>query len=407
MRSIAIQRFKFKISLLIFSLLLLALSSELSSHQRSESYSKWVVEEQGNERLISISFSIRLSNLKRLEGPLTGDWQKRVSDKITSSFSTNTECSFEEKPISVTSKQDDIFRISWALLCSSELEKINTAIFFNQDPTHSHIARYIYSSDLSIEKLFTSQTRVWNLKDIKLEKNTVNSSFKEYVLLGMKHISTGYDHLAFLLGLLLLNQGIRRLLLAITGFTLGHSLTLSLAVVDLVRPVGSFVEALIGYSIALLGLEFLIRRRKDSSVYIYSAASFLALFLLLYLVFFKGSFTLGLFGLFLFSICYFILVKDDRSIFFSLIIASIFGLIHGFGFGGFLFEVGFSEDNLLRALFGFNLGVEAGQIMAIILFLSSFYVLKKLKIMNQSYSNPILATFLVSLGTYWFVYRII
>ena len=407
MRSIAIQRFKFKISLLIFSLLLLALSSELSSHQRSESYSKWVVEEQGNESLISISFSIRLSNLNRLEGPLTGDWQKRVSDKITSSFSTNTECSFEEKPISVTLKQDDIFRISWALLCSSELEKINTAIFFNQDPTHSHIARYIYSSDLSIEKLFTSQTRVWNLKDIKLEKNTVNSSFKEYVLLGMKHISTGYDHLAFLLGLLLLNQGIRRLLLAITGFTLGHSLTLSLAVVDLVRPVGSFVEALIGYSIALLGLEFLIRRRKDSSVYIYSAASFLALFLLLYLVFFEGSFTLGLFGLFLFSICYFILVKDDRSIFFSLIIASIFGLIHGFGFGGFLFEVGFSEDNLLRALFGFNLGVEAGQIMAIILFLSSFYVLKKLKIMNQSYSNPILATFLVSLGTYWFVYRII
>ena len=407
MRSIAIQRFKFKISLLIFSLLLLALSSELSSHQRSESYSKWVVEEQGNESLISISFSIRLSNLNRLAGPLTGEWQKRVSDKITSSFSTNTECSFEEKPISVTLKQDDIFRISWALLCSSELEKINTAIFFNQDPTHSHIARYIYSSDLSIEKLFTSQTRVWNLKDIKLEKNTVNSSFKEYVLLGMKHISTGYDHLAFLLGLLLLNQGTRRLLLAITGFTLGHSLTLSLAVVDLVRPVGSFVEALIGYSIALLGLEFLIRRRKDSSVYIYSAASFLALFLLLYLVFFEGSFTLGLFGLFLFSICYFILVKDDRSIFFSLIIASIFGLVHGFGFGGFLFEVGFSEDNLLRALFGFNLGVEAGQIMAIILFLSLFYVLSKLKIMNQSYSNPILATFLVSLGTYWFVYRII
>jgi len=407
MRSIAIQRFKFKISLIISSLLLLALPSELSSHQRSESYSKWVVEEQGNESLISITFTIRLSNLNRLEGPLTGDWQKRVSDKITSSFSTNTECSVEEKPISVTSKQDDIFRISWTLLCLSKLEKINTAIFFNQDPTHSHIARYIYSSNLSIEKLFTSQTRAWNLKDIKSEKNAVNSSFKEYVLLGMKHISTGYDHLAFLLGLLLLNQGIRRLLLAITGFTLGHSLTLSLAVVDLVRPVGSFVEALIGYSIALLGLEFLIRRRKDSSVYIYSAASFLALFLLLYLVFFEGSFTLGLFGLFLFSICYFILVKDDRSIFFSLIIASIFGLVHGFGFGGFLFEVGFSEDNLLRALFGFNLGVEAGQIMAIILFLSLFYVLSKLKIMNQSYSNPILATFLVSLGTYWFVNRII
>ena len=407
MRSIAIQRFKSKISLIIFALLLLALSLDLSSHQRSESQSKWVVEKQGNESLISIAFTIRLSNLNRLEGPLIGEWQKRVSDKITSSFSTNTECSVEEKPISVKSKEDDIFRVSWTLLCSSELEKINTAIFFNQDPTHSHIARYIYSSNLSIEKLFTSQTRTWNLEDIKSEKNAVNSSFKEYVLLGIKHISTGYDHLAFLLGLLLLNQGIRRLLLSITGFTLGHSLTLSLAVLDLVRPVGSFVEALIGYSIALLGLELLIRRSKDSSVYIYSAASFLALFFLFYLVFFDGSFALGRFGLFLFSICYFILVKDDRSIFFSLIIASIFGLIHGFGFGGFLFEVGFSEDNLLKTLFGFNLGVEVGQIMAIILFLTLFYVLGKLKIMNQGYFNPILAIFLVSLGTYWFVYRII
>jgi len=365
------------------------------------------VEKKGKESLINIAFTIRLSNLNRLEGPLLGEWQKRVSDKIISSFSTNTECSFEEKPISVVSKQDDIFRISWVLLCSSELEKINTTIFFKQDPTHSHIARYIYGSNLSTEKLFTSGTRIWDLKNIKSEENTVNSSFKEYVLLGIKHISTGYDHLAFLLGLLLLNQGIRRLLIVITGFTLGHSLTLSLAVLDLVRPVGSFVEALIGYSIALLGLELLIRRRKDSSVYIYSVAFFLAIFFLLYLLFFDGSFALGLFGLFLFSICYFILAKDDSSIFFSLIIASIFGLIHGFGFGGFLFEVGFAEDNLLKTLFGFNLGVEAGQIVAIILFLALFFLLSKLKIMNQSYINPILATFLVGLGTYWFVYRII
>tara|TARA_B100001123_G_scaffold328211_1_gene369284 strand:+ start:1140 stop:2348 length:1209 start_codon:yes stop_codon:yes gene_type:complete len=401
------QRFKFKISLIIFVLALLALSLDLFSHQRSESYSKWVVDNQGDQSLINITFTIRLSNLNSLEGPLIGEWQKKVSDKIISSFSTNPECSIGEKNIPIVSKENDIFRISWTLICSSELEKINTDIFFNQDPTHSHIARYINDTNLSIEKLFTSQTRTWNLKDIKSQNNEVNSSFKEYVLLGIKHISTGYDHLTFLLGLLLLNPGTRRLLLAITGFTLGHSLTLSLAVLDLVRPVGSFVEALIGYSIALLGLELLIRRRKDSSVYICSAASFLVVFFLLYLLFFDRSFILGLFGLFLFTICYFLLVKDNSSIFFSLVIASIFGLIHGFGFGGFLFEVGFSEENLLKALFGFNLGVELGQILAVIIFLSLFYVLGKLKIMNQSFFNPILATFLVSIGTYWFVYRII
>ena len=407
MRSSVIQRFKFHTSLFILVISLLALSLDLSSHQRSESYSKWVLEEQGNESLINIAFTIRLSNLNSLEGPLAGEWQKRVSDKITSSFSTNAECSIIEKPRSITSKEDDIFRISWTLLCSAELQKINSSIFFNQDPTHTHIARYIYSSNLSSEKLFTSQTRTWDLKEIKSDKNEVNSSFKEYVLLGIKHISTGYDHLAFLLGLLLLNQEIRRLLLAITGFTLGHSLTLSLAVLDLVRPVGNFVEALIGYSIALLGLELLIRRSKDSLIYIYSVASVLAFFFLLYLVFFDGSFALGLFGLFLFSICYFILAKDDHSIFFSLVIASIFGLIHGFGFGGFLFEVGFSENNLLKTLFGFNLGVELGQLLAISLFILFISVLRKLDAKNNLFINPLIATFLVSLGTYWFVYRII
>ena len=121
MRSSAIRRSKFRISLVILALLLFALSLDLSSHKRSESYSKWVLEEQGNESLINIAFTIRLSNLNSLEGPLAGEWQKRVSDKITSSFSTNAECSVIEKPRSITSKEDDIFRISWTLLCSSEL----------------------------------------------------------------------------------------------------------------------------------------------------------------------------------------------------------------------------------------------------------------------------------------------
>ena len=408
MRLIVSQRSSFRIISGLLVILLFTFSLDVFSHQRSESYSKWSVEEDENHTLVNVAFTIRLSNLNKLEGPLVGEWEDRISAYIISSFTTDSDCLQESKHRVMTSRTDDIFKVSWTLSCNQMLEEIKTNVFFDRDPTHSHIARYIYDLNLSTEKLFTTQTKAWNLKDIYSSKeSSVNSSFKEYVLLGIKHISTGYDHLAFLFGLLLLNQRLKRLVLAITGFTLGHSLTLSLAVLDLVRPVNSFIEALIGFSIALLGLEFLIRHSKSNSTYVKNISYFLFLFLLLYFIFSGGSNSLGLVGLFIFSFCYLTLVSKNLSSFFSLFIASIFGLIHGFGFGGFLFEVGFSEDNILKTLFGFNLGVEIGQLMAMSLFILIIFGISKLDIKNKEYINPLLATFLVTLGTYWFVYRVI
>lgn len=408
MRLIVSQRSSFKIILSLLIILLFTFSLDVFSHQRSESYSKWSVEEVENDTLVNVAFTIRLSNLNKLEGPLVGEWEDRISAYIISSFTTDSDCLQEGKHRVMTSRADDIFRVSWTLSCNQILEEIKTNVFFDRDPTHSHIARYIYDSNLSTEKLFTTQTKTWNLKDIYSSKeSSVNSSFKEYVLLGIKHISTGYDHLAFLFGLLLLNQRLKRLVLAITGFTLGHSLTLSLAVLDLVRPVNSFIEALIGFSIALLGLEFLIRHSKSNSTYVKNISYLLFFLFLLYFIFSEGSNSLGLLGLFVFSFCYLMLVSKNLSSFFSLFIASIFGLIHGFGFGGFLFEVGFSEDNILKTLFGFNLGVEIGQLMAMSLFILIIFGISKLDIKNKEYINPLLATFLVTLGTYWFVYRVI
>ncbi len=408
MRLIVSQRSSFRIISGLLVILLFTFSLDVFSHQRSESYSKWSVEEDENHTLVNVAFTIRLSNLNKLEGPLVGEWEDRISAYIISSFTTDSDCLQESKHRVMTSRTDDIFKVSWTLSCNQMLEEIKTNVFFDRDPTHSHIARYIYDSNLSTEKLFTTQTKTWNLKDIYSSKeSSVNSSFKEYVLLGIKHISTGYDHLAFLFGLLLLNQRLKRLVLAITGFTLGHSLTLSLAVLDLVRPVNSFIEALIGFSIALLGLEFLIRHSKGNSTYVKNISYFLFLFLLLYFIFSGGSNSLGLLGLFIFSFCYLTLVSKNLSSFFSLFIASIFGLIHGFGFGGFLFDVGFSEDNILKTLFGFNLGVEIGQLMAMSLFILIIFGISKLDIKNKEYINPLLATFLVTLGTYWFVYRVI
>ena len=399
-------------TLRILVLLLISSSLNLSAHQRSESYSKWVIDKEGDNYSVSVSFTIRLSNLNKLEGPLIRGWEDRISSYIISSFTTDSNCTRKDEPRIVTSREDDIVKISWLFSCKSNIQEIQNNVFFDKDPTHTHIARLVSEGGLSAEKLFTSQTRNWKIEnDFLSKKNSESSSFKDYISLGIKHISTGYDHLAFLFGLLLLNQRFKSLLLAITGFTLGHSLTLSLAALNYVRPVSGFIEALIGFTIALVGFEFLVRQSRQSSTYIKPLFYFLLLFFLLYFFFTDGRYILGLSGLFLFTICYLTLASKNFSNLFSLFIASIFGLIHGFGFGGFLFEIGFSEDNFLKTLFGFNLGVEIGQFLAISLFVIIGLIINKLNSRNQEYIkfyiNPILATLLVALGTHWFLDRII
>ena len=400
--------FTFKISLL----LLISSSLYLSAHQRSESYSKWVIVKEEDNYSVSVSFTIRLSNLNKLEGPLIRGWENRISSYVISSFTTDPNCFRRDEARVVSSREDDIVKISWLFLCESNLQEIQNNVFFDKDPSHSHIARLESEGNLSTEKLFTNEARNWKIENgLSSKQNSKSSSFKDYISLGIKHISTGYDHLAFLFGLLLLNQRFKTLLLAITGFTLGHSLTLSLAALNYVKPVSGFIEALIGFTIALVGFEFLLRQSRQSLNYINPLICVLSLFFLLYFFISDGRYILGILGLFLFTICYLTLVSKNTSYFFSLFIASIFGLIHGFGFGGFLFEIGFSEENLLKALLGFNLGVEIGQLLAIGLFLIIGLAIIQLNSRHQkyikSYINPILATLLVSLGTYWFLDRII
>ena len=92
------------------------------------------------------------------------------------------------------------------------------------------------------------------------------NSFYKFFSLGLDHILSGYDHLLFILGLLLLVTNLKRLLLVITGFTIGHSLTLLLSVINIIQVKSSLVEALIGYTIMFVGLEYLYKENNDHRV---------------------------------------------------------------------------------------------------------------------------------------------
>src|SRR6202012_2726852 len=82
-----------------------------------------------------------------------------------------------------------------------------------------------------------------------------NASFLEFIRMGMMHIFTGIDHMSFLLGLVLISRRLRDLVFVVSGFTLGPSPTLALAVTGVIRPHAEYIDALVALTIVLIGAE--------------------------------------------------------------------------------------------------------------------------------------------------------
>ncbi len=149
------------------------------------------------------------------------------------------------------------------------------------------------------------------------ERSTVAAAFTDYTVLGFEHIlPKGLDHILFVLGLFLLAPRFRPLLAQVTVFTLAHSVSLALAVLGVVSLRPSIVEPLIAVSIVYVGVENLFRRNLTP---------------------------------------------------YRLWLVGAFGLLHGLGFAGVLFDLSLPAGQTLPALFGFNVGVELGQLAVIAL----------------------------------------
>ena len=183
---------------------------------------------------------------------------------------------------------------------------------------------------------------------------------KTYTVLGIEHILLGIDHLLFVLALILITRGKWKIIKTITAFTLAHSITLSLAALGYVSFPGAPVEAVIALSIVFLAMEIL----KNL----------------------KGEATL-----------------TSRK---PWIVAFTFGLLHGFGFAGALSEIGLPQQDIPLALAFFNVGVEIGQIIFVIV------VLLLLKILNlkkkwPAYVKKIPAYAIGSIAAFWMIQRIV
>ena len=177
---------------------------------------------------------------------------------------------------------------------------------------------------------FADQTRVAviAIKPATSTTSTDNASMSvgSFFFLGVEHIVTGYDHLLFLLALILCGGNLIQLLKIITAFTLAHSITLAAAALNIITLPSVLVEAVIALSIAYVAFENLYPRYAISKRWT---------------------------------------------------ISFVFGLMHGFGFSTVLRDIGLPQDNLIWSLLNFNLGVEAGQLAAVVLVLPALFWLRK------------------------------
>ncbi len=152
-----------------------------------------------------------------------------------------------------------------------------------------------------------------------------------YLHLGIEHILFGFDHLLFVLALVILVRDWRRIAVSVTAFTVAHSLTLAAATLGFVNLPGPPVEAAIALSIVLVAAEIVNRSRGEASL----------------------------------------TVRRPWLVAFS------FGLLHGLGFAGALAEVGLPQHAIPLALLGFNLGVEIGQMLFVAVVLTMGWLLSR------------------------------
>jgi hydrogenase/urease accessory protein HupE len=240
------------------------------------------------------------------------------------------------------------------------------AAMFPYDPVHQTFVNIYEDGALKQQSILTNDA-----PSLAFYAGTTQGRIalvRTFIASGIEHILIGPDHVLFLVGLLLLGGRVRHLALIVSAFTIGHSITLSLAALDIVNPPARFIEPLIALTIVVVGADNLFvlhdRQRWGQS----AAAS---------------------------------PPRDARPLF-----AGFFGLVHGFGFASVLREFGLPKDALVWSLVSFNVGVEIGQLLIVVAAAGALALAGR--------NRPSVATTtarwgsvgVILAGTYWFVQRL-
>jgi hydrogenase/urease accessory protein HupE len=225
---------------------------------------------------------------------------------------------------------------------------------FPYDPQHQTFLNIYEDGKLTHQEIFNKDHAT--LDYFTGSRQGTIAVVKKFIPGGIYHIFVGPDHILFLVGLLLLGGSMLRLLTIVTAFTIAHSITLSLAALDVLNPPARLIEPAIALSIVYVGIDNLMVGKTG---------------------------------------------RDVRPL-----IAFFFGLVHGFGFAGVLKEFGLPSQALGWSLFSFNFGVEIGQVCIVVVVAS---LLTALRNRNKALGERIAiigSVVVILAGCYWFIERV-
>src|SRR5580704_12918659 len=242
---------RFLVALIVVLTGMMIALTRADAHVRSESHSVWEI----NGGNIDLVMTIPKLEIQRLNpaGPEASDavLEQYLADRVYPLNGT-VRCPLVP-PIVALSSAPEFRRFDFTFKCPSDQDlQIRSAAFFDLISSHTNFAQIqnVGSGDF-VEELFTSerqQVQVTGGEEGKLK----TAGIFEFMRMGIMHIFTGVDHMSFLLGMVMISRRLRDLIFAVTGFTIGHSITLALAVTGVIRPHAEYIDALVALTICLI-----------------------------------------------------------------------------------------------------------------------------------------------------------
>jgi hypothetical protein len=376
------------------------------AHTRSQSHSVWEIKGADVDLVMTIP---------ALEADRLSDDQHAPSDDRVKSYlaervyplAGGKRCALAP-PVQTLAAAAGFRKYDFTFACGAARDlQIHSAAFFDLVASHTNFAQVQNAATGEFtEQLLTVEHQTVDVTGG--EGGRLKSArFVEFIRMGIMHIFTGIDHMSFLLGLVLISRRLRDLVFVVTGFTLGHSLTLALAVTGVLRPHAEYIDALVALTIALIGAENIVVQTQKPTGVALAVGGSLFLMALLHWLGFGGLPSLLLLGAGLFTANYLMIsgrLRDAGRL--RILITLVFGLIHGFGFAADLLELQLPPERMAQLLVGFNVGVEIGQLILVAAAMLLARLVAKSKFAP---SRPVVvdvaSSFLVALGVFWFVSR--
>ncbi|WP_211826987.1 HupE/UreJ family protein [Kistimonas asteriae] len=395
------------------------IAPSVQAHNRSESFSHWYFQADGE---LALSFNVLSREIGRL--PVAGGvpnkqaLDQQLVDHFSESVSIQSKNSGDAcRPVGqpqVMAARAGFSRLEARFQCPADTRAVSVVMGVFQDYAYNHVhyaTVNLMDQAGKSEYLFSNARREQVLSFTPTGEMVSNESLAQVVVdhiaIGSQHILMGPDHLLFLLGILLVARSFVALAWMVTGFTIGHSLSLSIAVLEFASPEVPLVEVFIGFSILVMACECLINNRNSRKVLMLVTLLPLAVVIARISLGYPVAMTVGILFMGVFCIAYLRLCQQTGLISHrrKALLTSMFGFVHGFGFASGFLSMGLSGDFLFSKLIAFNVGVEIGQLLLLLILVSAAWFYRQaFGALPRLYAN-VSITVIAGMGTFWFLER--